>query len=648
MTHARLLAFTTAALAALAGCKMDMNTMLHKPGSGDSSTADGNGDGDGDGDSTDDGDGDGGGGGGVTAKSDICEHIEGAEWDVNTKRQELADKTTICDDLVVIDPAPGVERVKAQAPGWCDKLSKDELATSRPSWAPSRVQSLKEGRYWWDGTPEILGALCASPDDARVQEQTAYFYQWWVNLTGLPTDQLDGLFRYFGSFPGKSPTGGLYETTMTEACKAFPRASEEASEHDQVLAEVVRASIGCGETSPYWVSHTLTKEISWYFDAAAEPPSELIRSYVVLSCLGDPDPIADRDLAAYATCGADARALDSAKLEKEIAKYHELAKANVRMQFAAARQVAARYEEVAQAKVKEDPAWQTLIYDAPKTAWQEWAALYKTNKKAIDAARAYETIYFGASRKAAKGCWATAWGNLEAHVATKKAKTLVDAKRAMTDTVGAIILEHLVACADSEGEEMMHSYFGQLFEHARPARGPRYASLFAIIDTLNEIKEDRSKFPAEVEWFSTMYRGRSPVAHGGGGDIDSLDLARDDQGGVVKKLEKDGDGFRVEYKTEKWKESNYDCKENSRIIQFRIDGSPIYGQDCVYKGEHWVEQTHEAIWIPAALAGTIKAGSFVRAATTSNRHGEAWNAIPVEVWANKDREKLTAYMGVSL
>jgi hypothetical protein len=583
----------------------------------------------------------------VEVDSDLCTRNENDDADVQLRKQELGDRNTIC-TMITVDPAPGVAKIAPRAPGWCELMSKNELARARTIQATSAMEQLVAEKYWWSTTRSALGPLCVNPSDKAVQQQTAYLYQWWTNRTGLAPEQLDGLFRYFAMTPAGD--GTLYGESMAEACKAFPAPKEEASERDRLLAMATRASLGCDDSdgAPYWVRGGSGEDITWHLDASEAPSSELARAYAVVQCLGEPDTIEDRNLGAYAACGMDARALDPKALDREIDGWHELAQAHARLTMAAARRAAARYDAVARAKAKEDPAWQALIYDAPAKGWKAWAAAYQASRSEIDAARAYELKYGGPSRKAAKGCWDDAWVSFRDHVGKARARTLDDAKRAMTDVAGTILLEQLTMCADAEGQELTTAIFGQLFDRARPTRGPRYAAYFAVLDALNELLADRDRFPLEPQSLAFHFRGRSPISRSGYGNLTELDLARDDGGGVVKKVKKEDGGVRVEFKTERWKEGVYNCKQNNRILQWRPDGTPVYDSDCTYAGKQWVERTHDPIWIPASMAEGIKPGTFVRSATSIDRHGDAWNSIPVEIWADKDRNALVAYLGVEL
>ena len=583
----------------------------------------------------------------VAVDSDLCGADPDGDPGAAEHRRKLRDRTTVC-TMITVEPVEGVARIAPRRPGWCDQLPKSELARALLPQATSAMQDLVAERYWWATTRKVLGPLCASPDDAAVQQQTAYFYQWWVNRTALTPEQLDGLFRYFGTLASADLT--LYPDTMAKVCKAFPPASNEASERDRLIAQATRASLGCAEHdgAPYWVSRGATDDLFWHLDALEAPPSELVRAHSVLHCLGEPDEIDDDDLAAYAVCGADGRGLDLAALEKEIAGYHELARAHARLTVAAARRITARYEAVARAKAAQDPAWQALLYDAPASGWAAWTKAYQANRAAIDAARAYEARYLGASRKAARGCWRDAWGALSAYVAKVRPDDLAAIKAAMTTGPGTILLEHVVACADAEGQTRIATVLGQLFSSARPARGPRYAAYFAVLEALNEIRADRSKFALDPSRFARFYRDRSPVAGSIAGSVTELDLAREDGGGVVKHVKRDGAGVRVEFKTDRWKAPIWNCTPTNRIQQFRPDGTVIYEKNCTYGGEQWVERTHDPIWVPAEVAAGLAPGTFVRSAGSIERHGDAWDSIPVEVWATKDRTKLVAYLGLAL
>ena len=583
----------------------------------------------------------------VDVDSDLCGPDPEGDPEAGEHRRRLRETTTLC-TIIKVEPVAGVATIAPRSPGWCDQIPEEELDGARLPSATSGMEALVAEKYWWATTRDILGPLCRSPDDAAVKQQTASLYQWWVNRTGLAPEQLDGWFRYFATVPGGDTS--RYATAMEAACKAFPAATEEDSERERLLRGATRASLGCADSdgAPVWVSGTHGDDVAWALDALETPPSELVRAYAVLQCLDEPDEIDDRALAAYAACGSDARALDAAALEQQTAAYPELARAQARLTFAAARRIAARYEAVARARAAEDPAWKRVLFDAPADGWKAWTTAYASHRADIDAARAYEARYTGASRKAARGCWDDTYGRFASYVASARPSGLDGVKKAMTDPVGTILLESVVACADAEKQELAAATFGSLFGAARPARGPRYAAYFATLDALSDIRADRDRFPLEPDALARFFSPRSPVARWNGGAIAELDLARDDAGGVVKKVSRAGDGVRVEFKTDRWKAPYYACTPNNRILQFRPDGTPVYGSDCVYKGEQWYEQTHDPIWVPASLAGGIKAGTFVRSNGSIERHDGAWDSIPVEVYADKSRDRLVAYLGVTL
>jgi len=572
-----------------------------------------------------------------TPRSDANDRME------NERGEKLR---TSLDSVAVIDPAPGAAKVGPTKPTCCEAVPREELQQATASSASRLMRDMKERGYWWNHTPGVLFALCVNPDDDKVKEQTGYFLQYWVNLTGLPPDQLTPFFRVFAG--GARQDGDRYKAALTEACAKFPKPSDEAPPRDRSLKTAERASLGCEhhEGIPYWASHSGGVDVSWYLDVAAEPPSELLRSYFVLGCLRDRDKLEEEDLAGYAVCGMDARTLSSEKLEKQIAAYPELSKVFARQQHSVARQLAKRYEELAQASSKADPAWKTMLYDAPAKAWKEWDAEYKRHQKAIDAARAYENVYNGPSKNAAKGCWNEAWGNFTGFVASYKPATIDEAKRAMTGTVAAILLEHLVACTRAENLVMLSPAM-RLFEAARPARGPRFASYYAVIDALNDIKSGRSKFNADARWFSHTFTGRSPLG-GGNGSLDRLDP--DDKGGVVKSVTSADGGVLVEFKTERWQEDRHECEDTTRVRQIKPDGTLVYDRKCKYVGKEWVENTHYPVWVAGDLAASIKPGTFVRLFSGGGQHKatKAQISVPIEVWDSKDRKRLMSYVAVPL
>jgi hypothetical protein len=306
-----------------------------------------------------------------------------------------------------------------------------------------------------------------------------------------------------------------------------------------------------------------------------------------------------------------------------------------------ARLTAARAEARARALAKEDPLWQQLIFDVPAKAWTEWEQSYKANRAAIDGALAYEDLYDGPSKKAAKNCLPKAWATMQAFVSSRGAKGLAGAKDTIMSPVGNILVRQLGTCLEAEGITFAQ-YFFEAVRNASPSgRGPRHAMSAAVADALVEIKNDRDKFPADRSWFQRY-------AASGGRELLTRDLA-EDKGGIIKSIKREGDHLRVDFKEEKIRERESWCEDTNHLIGWFADGRPQYHQVCKEGDMVTVDLTHPSLLVPAAMGGALKPGQFVRWKTSGTPgSGDLARAVPVEIWASADRKVLVGYAGFSL
>lgn len=574
--------------------------------------------------------GEGGGEGDAGGGDDGAAAAPPASTDPNTIRE-----------VVTFAPAPGVPRIAATAPTWCDAFPAGEVDGWRSSSATQNLQVIKEKGWYWSQSRDVMKALCSNPRDPLVPAQTGQFLQLWANQTGLGGADLDAFLRLFA-------VEKAYDAARDRSCAAV-KVSEEAGDRDRAFGEATRLMLGCGG-APYFVSGGSTDDLSWHYDRGVAPPSESLRAFVTLACLPRPDEaIGPRDLARYAVCGHDARALDPKALAAELARGDAFAGFLLRAQHHQARSTAAGYEAAARAQAAQDPAWKALLFDAPDRAWQAWTAGHAANQAAFAAAMAYEDLHDGPSRKARTGCWDRTWSTLTRYVAAQQARTARAVRGALTDTFGAVLLGHAMLCADGEGQAYVSDQLKALYSAARPARGPRYAAYFAVVDALGVIRAERARFPVELGWFGDgVYTEPSPRLDSRE-NLDTIDLTNDDPGGVVRSVRPLDDGVLVEFKTDRWKAATLDCKTTGRIIMWS-GGDPVYGQDCTSGAAEWVESTHAPIWVPTSFAAGLAPGAFVRPTAGHAEHPgtRAQLAIPFEVWATKDRKQLVAHLGVAL
>ncbi len=603
---------------ALVACKVDMNTLLKKPHSDSAPADDG---------VTSPGTATTGATGKVAVKSDLCTFDEDAGMQANIEREMQAEKLTVC-ELITVEPIAGRDRVEPRAPGWCDQFSAADLENVETQAAQEWMEILvKPGDGWFGPAAGPLQGLCVNPTDAAVQKQTAYYYQWWVNKTGKSPDEIDKLLRMLG-------TTAIYEANMETSCRSFPAVADDAPRAERESSQALRAAVGCGVEHPTWLWDNYFTSMMWTVDADAEISSEIVRAELVEGCLDHRDEIDDDDLLHYAACGIDARGLDRKAFDKETAKFPLLARFHANELFEAAQRHVARYEKAAQAKASADPVWQQLLYDLPAQAWKQWTSI--AGRTDLDWARA----------KPAKGCFDDAWKRYRKQV-TAGAKTIDAVKAAMIDEAGTIQLEHVVACAKLDGEDLVLWSLTNILEHTRKQRGPRFAVYYALADALVPIVEGNSSFPTP-QAIAYMYSADELDRRTSPSYMPDMSMPSENNG-VVKKIKKSHGGFLIEFKVAKWSQTVFDCQPTGKVKFYDGLGNPVYEQDCKDAGVQKFEFQPDDLWIPAGFEGGIKAGTFVVPSVLESARGDdPAKGMPLEVWDSVDRKTQLAFVGIEL
>ncbi len=539
----------------------------------------------------------------------------------------------IAENMYVVAPAPGAPKIGPTRPSWCDAVPADKLAND-PDLASvtSMTRHAAEG-YWWSGAARPAQLACAAPDEPEIQAQIGHYLQKWANLTGLDAAGLTPFMKYF-------VVAEADEAARVETC-ATVTLDDEASARDRALFKLRQRMFGCVPNQPHptWFggSYDFDMAVSWHYDADEAPPSEIARTQLVLECLkiGDGE-VGEDQMVSYAVCGADARALDAKRLERELEGMSDWAKVRARVAHAAARYRAARYAAAAKALAKQDEAWQTLAFDVPAKATKAWKAMRDANAAAIDAARAYEAKYDGPSKKAAQGCWKAAWGHVVRHVQAAKPRTVEAAQAALMDPVGTILVGHAAACAEREGDALGHATLMRFYGAARPSRGPRAAVAFALADAAAEIAADRTRFGVKPESFKGLFTGSDPVVKGGGGGLYRI---ADASQGVIASIEDAGDNVRVTFKAIMIEVNDYDCVDTNKLQSIDEHGNLHYEQKCRKTGSHKENTANAPVTVPAKWAATLAKGRYARF---------GGGGLPVEVWKDEGQKTLVAYMGIEL
>ena len=584
--------------------------------------------------------------------------------DVRAEReaQRLADDEKIT-RMVVFEPEPGRDKVEAMKPTWCD-LTSEYSGEVMGSKMASKLENGQEKGWQVGVLANVAAMLCAHPDAPDWHKQTGYVVQAWVNLTGLGKDDAIASLR-------ARVDKATWEKQKKETCDKLG-VSAEASEEQKRYDAVVRDTFGCGRYI-YWRNpHPQMGDLlEWFIDKQADVPSEILRSYYVLHVLGHGYNLKKKELnilADYARVGIDARALDRAKLDKQLQEggYNDYAKHLAREQLARAKDVGERYKRVIDQLIKQDPEYKRIFFDVPEQAFKDWETEAEANKKAIDAANAFEAKLYGPSKKAMKGCAKILRATFQAHLKSKKAKTVKAAEAAATDRVGMVLLGNLMACEAAEGNANTMELLSELYNKGRLARGPRYAVYYAVIDAVSEIRADRAKFPMEPKFFGykTIQSFRtaavklcaesSPASkvrrnrHGGGKSCKTT--VGSDAKGVIKAVKKGKAGTALLFKTEKWREEDVECVDSRKIWRIENSGQVKYFQDCTFKGWKTVTHTEKTTIIPNEAAKGIKAGMFFKGKADYPYDAKNYKRFgyPTEVYKNKTKKKLINFYGYTL
>lgn len=648
------------ALALAGGCKVSTSGLLSKAtggGGGGSGGSGGNG-------STASSDSD--PGGGRTADGEQCDGFitlsedELAEGIPNPPCYDQSNRDTTQHDIwdkqnrffrPKVAAAPGVAVVGKYKAPWC------KGADTAINGSGSELERMIKGKVEQSGTREpdpldIFGIsargaalLCLNPDDARFQDLAGAFVQAHVNATGATVEDVGA---YLAVMADEARTGELNKATCAKV-----QPDDEASGRERALGRMTSAVLGCshykGQTeTPVFIDNRerLGNEDHplWHLDRAAAPPSQLAALYRVLRCTANGTPDDLYAVVDYAACRADARALDRKKLDAELKAggYNEHARSIAVLSLARAQRLAGGFEAALQKLAAKDEEYKEVLLDAPARAWKQWTSAAEEAKDALAAAHAYEDRFNGPRRSAAKGCLADAHRALRAHVARHGGNTRAEVLGAATDAIGGILLEQVRSCNELEGQDAVVAEMEHVVRWGKPRRGPRYAVNVAMIEAVAKIASDRPKFPITGEMVGFDASGPVPAGLGHQNDWNH------DYAGTVAKVEKKGDLVYITFKTERWKEDEYECKDGHRIVMFDAHGTPIYERSCRKTGRK-VEKSSTAypFFTTADNAHGIAAGTFVKYRTGAERDAnEFWKGVAGEVWSSKEQTKLIAVAGL--
>lgn len=580
-----------------------------------------------------------------------------------------------------IKPRKGTQAVKPAKPDWCKGYKKEDVPTR---WSDSYFYSAylrddvfkehKINELTFDTFRKVAWSACLEPDNTKRHEWTANFLQALVNLEGLTPDEARLSMKLYMLTEDDSEQQGK------EACDRY-RLNRAKTPQETALFGAWRSILRC-DSNNLQVDE-LMEAMEW---EAMKPEfsSEFVKAEYVTNCLiatsqryleEESYSMNTNKLGAYAKCGIDARSFDRKKAMAEVNKMENLSvveKVRAVQTVAFTSMFSAWLTDRYKEKAKDDDAYQTILFDGPEAGFADWVKDYEAHRKAVDLAHAYHFKFFSnrQSKKKLKealtGCIAPLREGFFGYLKAKKVKTIADVQKAATQGIGYTLLTALAGCEAVDGEPVSASVRQKaLLESAIPVGGPRDAAILRAGYELAELLADREDIPHSTGTFTYMKGGTNWAgdaltrvmgqAYGvrldGGTWTDPRDRENptETMDGEIKAIKKVKGGMQIEFKTVKWKEPVYDCKDTKKVDRIVYENNAarvIYQQNCKKAGTETRSSTIPSYLVSADVAKGLKKGMFIRSAI-GEHDGALWG-LPLEGYKNDKKQALIYVLGGSL
>ncbi|MDB4968013.1 MAG: hypothetical protein JWN44_3702 [Myxococcales bacterium] len=402
-------------------------------------------------------------------------------------------------------------------------------------------------------------------------------------------------------------------------CKSYYRNGDDVQRYDD---DAVSSIAGC---KPGGVIPTDVDGIYW-IDRPGKPVSEITRVFHVATCLGTRDVtrLPDR----WLMCGGDARALNRAAYDAEVAKLKLTPERKAEF---------GPYFEATQEKIKTAQEWVGKRAGGPEykklmevydQAFKEWDGFYATNKAVIDAATAVEDRWWAlASMKrhtpSELGCddVRKGWRQWVAAHKFTSAKQVPEAVR--SDELGTIVLRALALCdaaADRNVDAMVEV---DLLEKGYTFRGPRMHATWVAMAALAKLVPAESPSMRPVDVSDVLWRLANDR---GDWSVDRRDQPRQ---GKVAALKKTDGGVEVSFKKESWMEPDFECYDLPSRYWSQSDGHYKHDFACKKVGQHQQTSEEDPHIFSVAVAEGLKPGQVVTLRGGTNRAAKRV-AFPIE------------------
>lgn len=466
----------------------------------------------------------------------------------------------------------------------------------------------------WDGVaPEeadldtalfLANALCKFPGNPNLQAKLMPLWQSFVSFYGLTgaADTAD-----FVALATK-------DRTRIDTPSKAPADTRFADADGRTQALIAKSLL---QTS-YGMEFMSYAEM---LDTAAKP-SEHLKAAFVEECVDG----YHGSLGRWAICQDDARGLDRKRFDAELAgpSIDPRDRLSAKLRFVKLTRAVAAADAKWKALADKDDGVAKVLTGLPGEARQAFAAvaadpILAWSFQLVDDARAN-------NKKLLNGCEDTLRTHLTTYLTAKAPRSRDDLRDAFKDEVGSQLANAAALCfVRNPAAQLFWNRWSTGYTERWGVRTAIWHALAgAKVEFDTDLGRDPIGLPKPVVLFANGHAGTS--------------------GGTIAKLTPDGDNLVITFKKETWKEPVCkQWKETNRVdsIDWK-SGQLVYRSVCVKRG--FEKRSSQAT--PVTVTKTYAAGLKVGTIATFARNDDG-TGYPIEIFADKKREKLVGAFGVT-
>lgn len=480
---------------------------------------------------------------------------------------------------------------------------------------------------------DIAKGACAwrsSPEDTqKIRDRVAAGRAKFIAATGLTEAEADELFAIVIDQKRSDAESAAF-------CKAIKVDEADVTAHELSRSKALRYLVcdqgyGAGE-------------YDWPDVSQVEQVAQVSNCFHMLegNLNADTDKFAQQPwpMLQFASCNTMATRIDARRFVAEIAADKRFnrssalwAKAALGEAFARIGTVRGRYKKIAAKK----PVLEELLFTAPEQGYTAFAAVHAANKDAMEQA----VVLLGGANKLKQlaktnaGCTATFEPLFTKAIADKRPADADAFKAAFRDTLVHYTGLAFATCEAIAGHDLVANAYASQIIGTSAARGPvdaaRAAAMEVLFANADDIDGVRDMTPQRGA--PTVRLNVSPPP------------SKETQAVIATVAPAKDEMIKVTFKKETWTEQLYNCKETNRIDRISDDGRLVYREICTPAGTKKHELKEEPVLVEKRFAGALKAGRFLEMRVTT---GAERIAMPLRVYAAKDKKQLSGYLGFAL